>query len=403
MNWTLQALILACIAGVVAALTTHFSMPSVMRLAHRTGALDHPGGRKHHSHPIPRIGGVAVFLGLVAAALTGKIYFLVAGAGELAVPNRPIVLWSVAISTLLIFITGLVDDLRELSVLKKFFAQFVAAFIVVSSGALVEKISLPFLEAPLELSPLVAVGLSVIWIVGVTNAINLLDGMDGLAGGVVAIIASTFFLMAFLKAGSPTIIWIMAGLVGACFGFLRHNMRPAKIYLGDCGSLTLGFLLAVVSINLKVDATVTILVPILALGLPVIDTLLVMGWRFFQQPNSALLKKVKGMFKADRGHFHHLIQHLAPNRKGIVLFIYSLVLLFCSMALLVALMKESTGQILALGLVFLEFLMVLTLRHLGLSKAAKAAKVVQAKALQVGRESNLGKPSGTAKPMAEPS
>ena len=134
---------------------------------------------------------------------------------------------------------------------------------------------------------------SLLWIVGVTNAINLIDGLDGLAGGVVAIIADSLLAYALLQGNLRTVI-LMAATAGACIGFLRHNWAPARIFMGDSGSLTLGFLLAAISVHssLKAPAAVAILVPILALGVPVIDTLLVMGVRFLDRPKGRLARAV---------------------------------------------------------------------------------------------------------------
>ena len=161
---------------------------------------------------------------------------------------------------------------------------------------------------------------SLLWIVGVTNAINLLDGLDGLAGGVVAIVATGLLVYAVDLQDNLLAMVLMAAIVGACVGFLRHNWAPARIFMGDSGSLTLGFLLAAMSVHssLKAPAAVAILVPILALGLPVMDTLLVMLVRFLDRPHGPFVDRFLRMFHADRNHLHHVLEPFMARRARIV-------------------------------------------------------------------------------------
>ncbi|HEX9255920.1 MAG TPA: MraY family glycosyltransferase, partial [Candidatus Angelobacter sp.] len=216
---------------------------------------------------------------------------------------------------------------------------------------------------------------AVVWIVGVTNAINLLDGLDGLAGGVAAIIAASLLIFAWIQGNALTVL-LMFAIVGACLGFLRHNWAPAKVYMGDSGSLTLGFLLAVMSLraSMKGAATVAILVPILALGLPVIDTLMVMAVRFVEKPQGSLVRRFARMFQADRNHVHHLMARAAPGRKQIVVVIYGVAACFCAMALVVA-----VGRSAALGtaLVVVEVLVVFLMRNLGVRGHARVLSLQQ--------------------------
>jgi UDP-GlcNAc:undecaprenyl-phosphate GlcNAc-1-phosphate transferase len=162
----------------------------------------------------------------------------------------------------------------------------------------------------------------------------------------------------------------MAALAGACCGFLRHNWEPARIFMGDSGALTLGFLLATTSVHnsLKAHTAVAILVPILALGVPVMDTLMVMGVRFLDRPKSAPADRFLRMFHADRQHLHHLLSHFGGKRSRIVAVIYAVVLSFCILALVVAV----TGQTsLGLALVALEFAVILVMRHMGMVMGAR--------------------------------
>src|SRR5207249_3446699 len=240
------------------------------------------------------------------------------------------------------------DDVIGLSCIQRFLVQIVAAVGVVYGG-----VDLGFWGG----------FVTVVWIVGVTNAINLLDGLDGLAGGVAAIIATSLLIFAWIQGKALTVL-LMFAIVGACLGFLRYNWVPAKLYMGDSGSLTLGFLLAVMSLraSMKGAATVAILVPILALGLPVIDTLMVMAVRFIEKPQGSLVRRFARMFQADRNHVHHLMARAAPGRKQIVVVIYGVAASFCAMALVVAVIRSAA---LGAALVVVEVLVVFLMRNLG--------------------------------------
>lgn len=353
----------AIAAAFVAALATHLMVPPVARLAVALRALDHPGGRKHQAGSVPRLGGVAIALGLVlggsgaAISLWGRLGSTV-GRGEL---------FALAFGTATVFLVGVLDDLVGVSAAKKLLFQLVAAWPLVHAGWAFEVMRLP-LVGEVHLG-LLGGFVSLLWMVGVTNAINLIDGLDGLAGGVVTIIAVSFLGYAMLQGNAGTVI-LMAAVAGSCVGFLRHNWEPARVFMGDSGSLMLGFLLAATSVHssLKAPAAVAILVPILALGVPVMDTLLVMTVRFLDRPKSALTGRFLRMFHADRQHLHHLLAHFGGERRRIVALIYCVVLSFCALALFVAITGETT---LGVVLVILEFSVILTMRQMGLAVEAR--------------------------------
>jgi UDP-GlcNAc:undecaprenyl-phosphate GlcNAc-1-phosphate transferase len=358
-----QILLYALGAALVAALSTHLMVQPVTRLAEAFKALDHPGDRRHQTGAVPRLGGIAIALGLALGG-GGAAVSLWARLSDHIGRNE---LLALVFGAGVIFLVGVVDDLVGVSFSRKFFFQVVAAWPLVQLGWSFEVLRLPLL-GEVDLGVL-AVPLSLVWIVGVTNAINLLDGLDGLAGGVVTIISVSFLAYAVLQ-GNPGTVILMAALAGACAGFLRHNWEPARIFMGDSGSLLLGFLLAATAVHssFKAPAAVAILVPILALGVPVMDTVLVMGVRFLDRPKSALADRFLGMFHADRKHLHHLLSHFGGKRTRIVAVIYAVVLSFCAMALVVAM----TGQT-ALGvtLVILEFAVILAMRRMGLAMEAR--------------------------------
>lgn len=355
----------ALVSGTVAAAACALLTPWVIRLAHRWGALDCPGGRKQHAAPVPRLGGVAVVAGIAAGILA-----VVAASGWLRGADMVELLTFVG-ATEVIFVLGLVDDLRTLPVWVKLPVEAVAAGALVAVGSSFHAVSVPFLH-PLELGVLGPV-LSVLWIVGVTNAINLIDGLDGLAGGVVVIISSSFLTYALMTGNALPVI-VMSAMVGACGAFLRYNWTPARLFLGDSGSLTLGFLLAAVSVQsaTKAPVAVAILVPILALGVPVIDALLVAFLRFLERPHSSFASRTLRVFRADRLHMHHLLQATGLTRRGVVWSIYSLVLVFCAFSLLVAATRRPE---VGLPLILVEFMVIVVMRHVGLSRESAGRRV----------------------------
>ena len=365
----------------VAALATNLTVPTVARLAVALRALDHPGERKVQKQAVPRLGGVAIAVGLAAgigsaAVLRWDRWGAAVGQGELV---------ALAIGTFLVFLLGVVDDIVGVSAAKKFVVQILAAALLVHAGWSFTVLRLPGLPA-IDfgfLGPVV----SIVWIVGVTNAINLIDGLDGLAGGVVSIIAGSFLCYALLQ-GSPGTVILMAAIAGACLGFLRHNWEPARVFMGDSGSLTLGFLLAAMAVHsaLKAPAAVAIVVPILALGVPMMDTLLVMAVRFLDRPQGPMVDRFLRMFRADRAHLHHLLSHLGGRRSAIVTSIYAVVVVFCLAALVVAVTGQTT---LGLVLVGLEFSVVLGMRRLGLAALARRLALQQRQEI---REEVFGTP-----------
>ena len=362
-------LLFALGAALTAGLVTNLLVPPVARLAVALRALDHPGGRRFQTTPVPRFGGIAIGMGLALSA--GVIAVLQWRQWGVRVLREELV--ALALSTALVFLVGVVDDLMGVSSAKKFLLELVAACMLVRVGWSFEVLRLPGV-GQVELGALGGV-VSLLWIVGVTNAINLLDGLDGLAGGVVAIIATSMLSYAILQNNPGTVV-LMAATAGACIGFLRHNWQPASIFMGDSGSLTLGFLLAAASIHssLKAPAAVAILVPILALGVPVMDTLLVMLVRFLDRPKGPLTARFLRMFHADRNHLHHLLDQFGGRRNRIVVLIYAVVLSFCAMALLVAV----TGQtVLGMALLGVEFAVVLGMRQMGLRMRARRLAKLQ--------------------------
>jgi UDP-GlcNAc:undecaprenyl-phosphate GlcNAc-1-phosphate transferase len=356
-------------AAIVAAFVTHLLVPAVIRLAVALRAMDQPGDRKLQASAVPRLGGVAIMGGLGIAAGFAALGHWTTWSARIASKE----MLALVAGTLLVFLIGVVDDLKGIRGVGsgiKFLVELVAAGLLVGAGWSFGVLRLPFIGG-IDLGVWGGV-VSLLWIVGVTNAINLIDGLDGLAGGVVAIISVSMLAYAALQA-SPGSVVLMAATAGACLGFLRHNWEPARIFMGDSGALTLGFLLAAMSLHsaLKAPVAVAILVPILALGVPVMDTLLVMAVRFLDdRPEEATSRRFLRMFRADRKHLHHLLDRVGASRSQIVALIYAVVVAFCVMALIVAVTGQSN---LGLVLVVIEFLVIFGMRQMGRKAQESAA------------------------------
>lgn len=365
----IELLLLSAVVALVSGVTTSVLVPPLARLALAARAVDRAESHKVEVRTLPRIGGVAMAVGIALACGAGLVVRW--EAWSRVIPRDELL--ALACGTLLVFVVGLVDDLVGVGPLQKFLVQFLAAWLIVRVGWTFHVLRLP-LVGEVDLGIWGGV-VSVLWVVGVTNAINLLDGLDGLAGGVAAIIATSLFAYALYQDNQGTAI-LFAAVGGACFGFLWHNWEPARVFLGDAGSLTLGFLFGSLALHssIKAPAAVAILVPILALGLPVIDTLLVMAVRFAEGDGRPLAGRFVRMFRADRSHLHHALENLVRRRRRIVVVLYATVLLFCAGALAVALSGQGG---LGLALLGVEVLVVLVIRRLGFAAEARQLSLEQ--------------------------
>ncbi len=278
----------AAIAFVIVVLLT----PAVGGMARMLGAVDQPDARRVHRRPIPRLGGIAIFLGIIIPSLA----FL-----DLSGPSRGILLGA-AVATAL----GAIDDFRGLSPPVKLAGQFVVAAIPCAFGVWIDHFTFPFLGV-VDLPAWLGVPLSMLFIVAVMNMVNFLDGLDGLAAGVCGIAGLTYAILA-LSLGRPNPAILSAVVAGACLGFLRHNFFPARIFMGDSGALCLGFILAAVSIQglFKTASTVVLLLPLLVLAVPIIDTSFVVARR---------LKHNQPIYAADRSHLHHRFLNIGFSQR----------------------------------------------------------------------------------------
>ena len=263
--------------GIVVLLT-----PAVGGMARLLGVVDHPDARRVNKRPIPRLGGLAIFIGIVIPAiafldLSGEMRGILLGAGVACV-------------------VGAVDDFRTLAPLPKLAGQIIAAAIPTAFGVWIDHFTFPFLGA-VDVPEWLGIPLTILWIVAVMNMVNFLDGLDGLAAGVCAIAGFTFAVIA-LSLGSSDAAILSAIVAGACVGFLRHNFFPARIFMGDSGALVLGYTLAAISVAglLKTASTVVLFLPLLVLAIPIIDTSFVVARR---------LKHGLPVSAPDKSHLHH--------------------------------------------------------------------------------------------------
>lgn len=321
------------IAFVVSLLVTPYSK----KLAIKVGAIDVPKARSSHTINTPLAGGTAIvagfiisiaFVGAIEGSLDGKYFISLIGGG------------------LLISGLGFLDDIYDLSAPIKLFVQILAALIVVLSGITIDVLTWPFvMGGTLQLDPSVNKIATVIWIVGITNAVNFMDGLDGLATGISSIASLCMMFIAIIY-GDPISVLLTAALAGACLGFLPHNFSPASIFMGDTGSTFLGFTLAVISAEglLKSYTAITWVIPIIILGLPIFDT------------SFAIIRRLangKSPMEADRGHLHHRLVDKGYSHRRAVLTLYVVASGFGIAGILMALNDMSLALvIIALILIF---------------------------------------------------
>jgi len=276
--------------------------PIVKQFATKIGAIDVPGeARRTHDHPIPRMGGLAIFLGFILSV----VLFV-----KIDTQIRGILLGSVVI-----VVTGAIDDIISLKAWVKFIVQVAAAGIAVLHGLRIEVFTNPVqVGAGYFNLGAFSVPVTILWLVAITNSVNLIDGLDGLACGISAISGVMMLIISLLVAQS-NVAALLAALAGACIGFMPYNMNPAKIFMGDTGALLLGYVLATVSVvgMFKTYALISFLIPFLVLAVPFFDT----AFAFIRR-----ILKGQNPMKADRGHFHHRLIDMGLNQKQAVAILY---------------------------------------------------------------------------------
>jgi len=299
--------------------------PLWKRIAEKLGIVDKPNERKMHTVPVPVCGGVAIFASFFAA-LASAVFFY-SSTGQVFTSRDLTITLALAIGGTLTLIVGLIDDIRNMPPRVKLMCQILIILFIIPFG-----VSITFLSNPaggiFYLPRWLSILVTLFWIAGIMNAVNLLDGLDGLLAGVSAISATVFLVVALMK-GQFFIALVMAILAGATLGFLRYNFNPAQLFMGDTGSLFLGIVFAILSVvgALKSTTTVALFVPVCIMGLPILDTL----WAIIRRA-----KNRQPIFKADKGHIHHRLLSLGLHQRYVVLIIYGINICFGLIGLTIA-------------------------------------------------------------------
>jgi UDP-GlcNAc:undecaprenyl-phosphate/decaprenyl-phosphate GlcNAc-1-phosphate transferase len=326
------------IAFLVSALIVLWTTPIVREIGLKSGRVDRPNERKVHQRPMVRLGGVSIFL----ASLTALLLVWGLGGFGFLPPNKEYEIWGVAIGGLAFFLIGLADDLFNLPPLVRLFCQSVVAACAWKVGVQIDFLSVPF-AGMITLADWISLPITVIWLVGITNAINWIDGLDGLAAGVCGI-SAVVMLIVCLFMNQPAAALLAAALAGASLGFLRYNFNPAQIFMGDGGSYYMGFTLAGISVVglVKSAAIVTVILPYVILAVPLLDMSAVILDR---------LRNGKSPFKPDKRHLHHRLLQAGLSHRSTVLFIYSLTLWVGTVALAVSGLPSGLGYAIGATLV----------------------------------------------------
>jgi len=324
----------------IAAFSTAFAIsnvmtPVAMKVSVKLGAIDQPKARGMHKKPMPRMGGLAIYVGFM---LTVLLLYRFVQYGE----TRKLIGFMIGAS--MIVVLGMFDDIYDLPAKLKFFVQILAALVAIFSGIRIHVVMWPVTRVLATLSG----PITLLWIVGVTNAVNLIDGLDGLAAGVSSIAAICLMILCILT-GDETAVVLTAALAGSCLGFLPRNFNPAQIFMGDTGATFLGYTLAVTSILgvFKGYAMLALVVSVLCLGFPILDTLFAITRR---------LAKRQPIMQADRGHLHHRLIDKGFTQKQAVMILYGISTACGVVAILLAVKDAKVLVVIIFTIIVLSFL-----------------------------------------------
>jgi UDP-GlcNAc:undecaprenyl-phosphate/decaprenyl-phosphate GlcNAc-1-phosphate transferase len=345
------------IAFGISLLLVLLATPLIRRLAVWLGAIDMPHDRKVHEKPTPTLGGLSIFLAVLVSLLACKILlalgWVTSGPEGITSALSSPQLLGIILAATFIALLGAIDDMRHLSPWIKLAGQVMASLLLVSFGVEITTLALPHGNVlDFSASPLLSILLTIIWMVAFTNIINLIDGLDGLAAGIVLISSVAFFFYGSrIGADSNTLqaMVIAAAVGGACLGFLRYNFNPASIFMGDSGAMFLGFILGAISIQgiLKRTAVATMFTPMIILAVPILDT----GLAILRRARSG-----KPFHYADKEHIHHRLLYLGHSQRQAVLIIYLWTGLLTAIALALEFVSSKRVVLILLGAGLLVFL-----------------------------------------------
>lgn len=308
------------ITFLLAFITAYVCTPYTVRLARKVKALDKPKEkRKIHKKIMPRLGGIAIVLGFLVSAIYLIIVMTIEEKIDILTNRYYIKILGFVIGILILEVFCYFDDTKGIRPIVKLIGQLLAAMAVVLSGTVIDRIAIPASDAVI-INEIFLKIFTIIWIIGITNAINLTDGLDGLSTGI-SLISSVCLMIIFILNSSPIISIIFAtALAGALLGFLPFNFNPARTFMGDTGSNFIGFTLSVISIMgvAKTYTAIIIVAPLLVLALPIFDTSFAIIRRVIKG------KSIKAIFKADRGHLHHKLIDKGFSQKQAVIILYGI-------------------------------------------------------------------------------
>lgn len=351
--------VLYIVGGLAALMITLLLTPWVKKLALRIGAVDMPNHRKVHTVMMPRLGGLAIFLAFAAVTLA-VLPFL----PQAFFDKYDDLFFSLLVGGTVIVLTGILDDKYELSARVKLLGQIAAASVVVFGfGIRVDLLNLPFGESGMQIETWIGIPLTLLWIIGVTNAINLIDGLDGLAAGVSGIAIATMMAVAIFM-GNAAVILMCAILLGGIVGFLFFNFHPAKIFMGDTGALFLGFSLSILSLyGFKQVTLVSFITPLLIIGVPLSDTFFAVIRRWVNK---------KPIFAPDKGHLHHCLRELGFSHRKTVLIIYGIALFFGISAIIFpVLMTQAAAWVTVIAICAILFVLQIGAEVIGIVDKSK--------------------------------
>ena len=340
------------IAFLLACMIAYVITPYTIRLAKKIGAVDKPGDeRRINKEEMPRLGGLAVVSGFIVST----IYLIIIMSIEKSIDlngtgNYGTKLIGFFAGLIVLEIVCFIDDVKQISPIFKLLGQMVASIIVIKSGIIIENVNIPMYK--IGFNEVISIIVTMGWIIGITNAMNLTDGLDGLSSGI-SIISCLSLLIIFATNGSPLIsIILITALAGAVVGFLPFNFNPAKTFIGDTGSNFLGFSLAIISILgvAKTYTAIVLIAPVIVLGLPVFDTIFAIIRRLIKG------KSIKAVLSADKGHLHHRIMNKGYTQKQAVLILYGISASFGMFAII--LLESGIWKALSFLLMIIAFIAI---------------------------------------------
>lgn len=342
--------------GLVSAL---IATPLVARLALRLNAVDHPNERKVHYKATPRIGGMAIMAAMMLAVLAG----VVLDHEHKHLREISSQLYVLLLTSILVFTIGLWDDLKDISAIGKFLGQISAGLILCFFGIRIHSVVLGGFSLSFGW---ISWPLTLLWIVGITNAVNLVDGLDGLAAGISLVACGVIMVFAF-ASNQIIMATLMLALLGSLSGFLFFNFNPARVFMGDCGSMFLGFLLAGSSVmcTTKSQTIVGLALPALALGVPIFDTIFSMLRRFVNR---------RGIMSPDRSHLHHRLLDMGLRHHHVVLLLYALTLITAGLGMFMMVTRDTSTLIVFVGVIVL---LIMVFRIVGIVELRNSVQKIR--------------------------